>query len=559
MPRSLAATLLALALCVLAVPPAEALEFPEGVHRNVDYVGHLPEPDSGAVSINFLRYEDGRDVVFVSSSKGLHAYDITKDPANPVLLSKISSADLSQPGDTTDNFFENEDMNVDPQRKLVFMARDVTSHGSANPGVYIIDAKDPAKLSLVSFAHVPEGHTTTCVNDCNYLWTSGLLLRREVFVTDITDPANPVTSPAPVDIGPFDMPAGTSHDVAVDAAGVAWVSGAGYLRGYWTSGTHVDPVTGTEREATPLNPVLYGGGKIPAGEGGPSDQGRFVHGAERPIGPTGDRGATNYGGFGEGNLIYSAEESYGSCPAGPFVVSSLKDALDTDATGELETVGLWTPADQEGMGDSECSAHWFTMNKGIVAHGWYGQGTRILDVRDPRNPIQVGYFRAEDANTSAAYWHRGHIYVADYARGVDILRFTGGDAPAGGEGPLARSTQPGRCPASAVLASRGLRLTRRSLRLAGASCSVSRVEVAVARVQAGRCRFLGRRGRLARAGACTRPTWLRTRGSARWTFSRRARLPRGSYSVWVRAKGAQTRTYRLAVDRRGRAKPTEAV
>ena len=556
------AVLAAAALCGTAAPSALALPLPEGAYRNVELVGHLPNPERGAVSINFIDYEDGREIMFVSSSLGLYAYDITKDPVDPRLIGAIASSELRQPTDTSDDFFQNEDMNVDAKRKLVFMARDVTSHGNGNPGVYIIDAKDPARLSVIVFHPLPEGHTTTCVNDCSHLWTSGLLLRREIFVTDITDPANPVTSPLPVDVGPFDMPAGTSHDVAVDAAGVAWVAGQGYLRGYWTSGSRVDPVTGIEREATPLSPVLYGGGKVPAGEGGPSDQGRFVHGSERPVGPTASRGAPNFGGYGEGNLIYSAEEAYGTCPVGPFVISSLKGALDTDATGDLETVGLWTPADQEGADDGgECSAHWFTMRDGLVAHGWYDQGTRFLDVRDPRNPIQVGYFRPDDATTSAAYWHGDHVYVADYARGVDVLRFTGG----GGSGPPAApapgdSASPGGCRPRVALASRGLRLTRRSVRLAGTSaCVRGRVQVALARVQAGRCRFLGTRGRLGRTGACTKPTWLRAGGSSRWTFARRARLARGSYSVFIRARGAERRSYRLTVDRRGRARPTEAV
>jgi hypothetical protein len=556
------------AVCGTLASPAAALPFPEGAYRNVELVGHLPEPAKGAVSINFIEYEGGREVMFVSSSLGLHSYDITKDPADPVLLSSISSASMRQPGDTTDHFFQNEDMNVDPKRKLVFMARDVTSHGTGNPGVYIIDAKDPAKMSVIVFHPLPEGHTTTCINECTHLWTSGLLLRREIFVTDITDPAMPITSPLPVDVGPFDTPAGTSHDVAVDAAGIAWVAGQGYLRGYWTSGTHPDPAAGgVPREASPLNPVLYGGGKVPAGEGGPADQGRFVHGSERPIGATASRGAPNYGGFGEGNLIYSAEEAYGTCPVGPFVISSLQGALDTDATGELENVGIWSPAEQEGMSDGgECSAHWFSMRDGLVAHGWYGQGTRFIDVRDPRNPIQVGFFRPDDAVTSAAYWHGDYVYVADYARGVDIVRFgpkkpsssAGGPAAPGGK-PPAKGEPAGGCSPGVALASKGLRLTRRSVKLAGTSACTSRVEVAVARVQAGKCRFVSARGRLGRAGKCTRPAWQRARGGARWTFAKRARLERGSYSVFVRAAGAEQRTYRLAVDRRGRARPTEAV
>jgi hypothetical protein len=69
----------------------------------------------------------------------------------------------------------------------------------------------------------------------------------------------------------------------------------------------------------------------------------------------------------------------------------------------------------------------------MVAIAFYGQGTRILDVSDPTDIKQAGYFRipavtgtgAQPANNaSAAYWHNGYVYVADYSRGVDVLRYT---------------------------------------------------------------------------------------------------------------------------------------
>ena len=71
----------------------------------------------------------------------------------------------------------------------------------------------------------------------------------------------------------------------------------------------------------------------------------------------------------------------------------------------------------------------------MVAIGFYGQGTRILDVSDPTDIKQAGYIRIRVAasggtpaqpanNTSAAYWHNGYIYIADYTRGIDVLRYT---------------------------------------------------------------------------------------------------------------------------------------
>lgn len=115
-----------------------------------------------------------------------------------------------------------------------------------------------------------------------------------------------------------------------------------------------------------------------------------------------------------------------------------------------------------------------------------------------------------------------------------------------------------RCRPDATLARKGLRLTRWSVRLVGASVCGALVEVALARVQAGRCRFLGRGSRLGGRRGCGRPVWLLARGAKRWTFTRRARLPRGSYTAWVRSGGARPRQYRLDL-RRGRVRPVQAV
>ena len=92
------------------------------------------------------------------------------------------------------------------------------------------------------------------------------------------------------------------------------------------------------------------------------------------------------------------------------------------------TVGTTTVGD--------CSAHWFTVKGNIVALGNYEQGTRFVDISDPTNPQQVGWFRvpakAADAaagtpeilssNTAGAYWHGKYVYIADYARGIDIIK-----------------------------------------------------------------------------------------------------------------------------------------
>ena len=47
----------------------------------------------------------------------------------------------------------------------------------------------------------------------------------------------------------FDQLTDYVHSVDVDKNGVAWASGAGGVRGYWTRGRHYDPVKKVKRTA----------------------------------------------------------------------------------------------------------------------------------------------------------------------------------------------------------------------------------------------------------------------------------------------------------------------
>src|SRR3954451_21042410 len=95
------ATLLAGALLLLPVSAAHA-----AASSNVRQVAQLPEL-AAAISINFIG-----DTMFVSTVTGLYSFDVS-DAAHP------------QPLGTVPHFiWENEDMDVDPVRKRVFISRD---------------------------------------------------------------------------------------------------------------------------------------------------------------------------------------------------------------------------------------------------------------------------------------------------------------------------------------------------------------------------------------------------------------------------------------------------
>ena len=294
--RGLALSALGASL-VFAAPAA-------GQGKNVELVKTIPE-GKWATAINFLEYRDGGhghdrggggrtlDVMVVTGRFGVKSYSLA-DPAKPQLLDEISSERLKLPGDPdvdftstpgrgrASTFWQNEDMDVDQDRKLILISRDprsykgTTSNGPGDPngalnvaGVYIVDASDPEALRLLAFQELPTGHTTTCINGCRWLWSGGpastakqkppplnWTFGRPLIATDLSDPRHPRAYPMqPIDLFRRDGVTAYSHDVQVDDAGVAWVSGDGGTRGYWTDGRHYDPVERRNRDATPLKPV----------------------------------------------------------------------------------------------------------------------------------------------------------------------------------------------------------------------------------------------------------------------------------------------------------------
>lgn len=434
--------------------PAIAAEAPAGVIDNVDYLGTL-EDTSGAIAVNFLKYDGtgmGRlNVMMVSGTFGLKSYDVA-DPKSPILLDEIPATDFLLPGDPLEYsraFWQNEDMDVDPVRKLVFMARDPrafdgsTSSPDSTAGVYIVDAADPYNLDLKTFEELPVGHTSTCVNSCRFLWTGGPASNTEqaaewpegrpIFATDLRDLDNITTSPVAIDTGRYDGVTAYAHDVQVDEAGIAWVSGRGGVRGYYTQGRHWDTISRRVRQASATRPVPFGGGGLSEMDA-PS---AFIHNSDRPMGKNRIPGVQKYG-FSNGELILATEEAFGSntCDGvGVFVIASLKGSYtgagwsSTPADPyRLETVSTWSPAGEEGTDiDARfCSAHYFDRDQEIVAYSWYAQGTRFLDISDPRNPIQIAYFRPDDTVSFAPYFYEDVVYVADIARGLDILQLDDG-------------------------------------------------------------------------------------------------------------------------------------
>src|SRR3954471_12488052 len=454
----------------------------------------------------FMHFENlNYDFLLGDGQGGLSIWSL-KNPESPLFVGGVTSKQLEQPADHFGNrdvpadtpngrFYEGENPTVDSRRKLAFLARDPRSFGNnAHPGgrtgLYIVDVSNPWAPKVLTYHWVPAGHTATCINDCRYLWSvgpanNGSGVNNEpqditgaldasgvvpagsrhpewtgvpAFVTDVRDPLHPYTYAQPVDMKRNSNTTAYTHSVDVDQNGLAWTSGFGGIRGYYTSGLHHDPVLNVDRYASAYDPVPYAGGSVDTNETGNAyATNTLEHNSyhrSQAASDTSPKTITTASGrtLNKTDLQYSTQENVVNCTStsgggpGRFVIANLTGSYNgeawdpkwkatTDANGaqnlfKLETLGTYTAKDQPGSANgSSCSAHWFTVQGDMVAIAFYGQGVKILDVSDPTNIQQAAYIRIPAAtgqtgnNASAAYWHNGYVYVADYSRGVDVLRF----------------------------------------------------------------------------------------------------------------------------------------
>jgi hypothetical protein len=464
---------IAIALCGalgVAAAPAVADPLPAGaqISDSLRYEGRAA--DAAGITEGKFDNVRGKDVLLTNGTYGFKSYDVS-DPAHPKLLSTFMPADILG----ANGYWQGEDMDIDVRRKLIIGSLDPRhddvdqtscpgigqlSAKNRNPkcrsGFYLISYADPQHLRQVGdFTPLPAGHTTSCLDDCRYLWTGGPARRddlaylgpftpgargdgRPIWVTDLRDASHPKVFPNPIDLGRNDGATDYSHDVDVDDQGFAWVSGRGGLLGYATRGRWRDPKTDAQRQATPWDPVLVAGGGI---EGGPTGvaqpQTDFIHNSNRP-----DGRYVRADGVPKGNVVLATEEDFTEpCDQGGRIVAAdITDSLGgepaTNSTPDkpyrMKGLSAFHPqlkAPGTAAPITSCSAHYFEVAGSTVAAAWYGQGLRLLDASDARNLRQVGYFyvTGTDATTNPSSlswdtaWRGRYVYLFDHSRGIEVL------------------------------------------------------------------------------------------------------------------------------------------
>lgn len=359
---------------------------------NIELVATIP--DTLAIGAKII---DG--YMYVTTSNGLRIYDVSQ--GIPILTGQLALP-----------HFENE--SVDTNGDIALISADYFLFAGTGLNVLaVIDVRNKNLPVLQGITLQEDGHTATCIDDCRFAWSSG----GETF--DLRDPSNPINLGGNV---------GSVHNWNLDATGLMWGTRSFGSETRLYDVNDFDPAAGPTAlpftgdvgwhhsirpNAQLATPASIADGDIDPGElviGGPEDLYDFF----------GTSGNCNNDGY--------VQTTWFNGDAGTYQGTML-DRWNVGRNGTLPNA--------KPIAAAFCSSHWVSEYEGLVAAGWYEQGTRILDVSDPRDIKQVGYFMPATSQTWAAYFNEVtegpfggglYVYTMDFERGIDVFKL---DATAG--------------------------------------------------------------------------------------------------------------------------------
>ena len=433
--------------------PAGAVPVPVVASANVELLATHPEA-TGAISTAFAV---SKPLMFVNTLNGILAYDI----ANPEAPMPLGALPLPH--------FENEGMALGERDGKIFVLVGIDTHAVAptapsnqlvtplSPnGVYVVEVTDPKNPVVRGFTSTSTStHTIQCTSPtCEFAYTSGAY-NPEFTIVDLRNLAAPKTVKNVKSV--VAGGSGSGHQWTPDDSGLLWVAGWGGTAAYdVTDPVNPKVVASTDKNGTsaPYNDFIqhnvYRPGAKAFTQVRDEATGRLVSGSIQT--------ASVF----DGNVALVTEEDYDNpdcqaqldtdAPEGGFSTWYVP-YLDVDqykkdnAQGKVN-MGKITPLDNWNTelayapgtptpAGALCSAHYFTYHQsGFIAQGWYQQGTRFLDLRNPRDIKQVAYFAAGASEVWNAYFvpeYKGGkqtgqmtnvVYTNDVIRGVDVLKVT---------------------------------------------------------------------------------------------------------------------------------------
>jgi hypothetical protein len=370
--------------------------------------------------------------IFVTSGlDSLQVWNVAK-PAEPRLVGTLPNL-----------LFENEAMNCGERRTAsgtkrfaligvdLVQASDPEHYNVGGGELLVVDVTKPSAPVIRSRAPgLTSTHTVACATpaDCTYAYSAGDSSSGTFSVFDLRNLDKPREidgRPARAGLQPFSSP----------TAGHKWnFDNAGY-------GTHTgfdgSSIWNVRKPAQPRLVTTTGA----AGKGTdpryPGYNDFIHHNSFRPNAQAFKPGAKPS--LANGNVLLVTEEDYedvNCATAGSFQTWWVKRLDGTkDAIVPLDKVELADLGNFPSPVGAFCSAHWFDYRPGgLVAAGFYGGGTQVLDVRDPRNIKAYGHSVWGGSEVWDAMWvpvykdgkqtarKTNIVYSIDLVRGLDVYR-----------------------------------------------------------------------------------------------------------------------------------------
>lgn len=394
-------------MTVLLLPAAAPADIKPGgiMSSNVTWVATIPldSPGIGGRVVDLGTQKR----FYVTGVKGLSIYDVT-NPGLPLLLGAIAIP-----------HWENEDVVVSDDGNRVIISTDIFGP------TYVLDTTIPA-APLVAQVLGIGSHTVTCVDSaCDWIYSS----EGDIYdLRNLSAPRFLLTSVGQGWEAKAESQIGaqlqqTGHDLNQDDAG--YVITDTMPRLMLDVSNPEFPVVEAKSAASVGGGIAYQHNNIR-----PDASAWTPRNTSTPYQP----GET----LNPGEILYANGETNftrtcNNSTNGPFATWSLKN---WDQGQEIKLIDVFRPTGGTYLNGNPavnvmgCSGHWFTVRNGLVAAGWYDHGTRFLDVDATGQITEVGFFQPVVGEASAAHWvDDEYVYVVDYARGIDILRFDRSAAP----------------------------------------------------------------------------------------------------------------------------------
>lgn len=393
---------------------------------NIEQVGM--NPSQVAISGCFMTTAP---VLVTSGVDSVRVYDVS-DPLTPTLTAVLPQA-----------LFENEAMTCGERRtpegvrRFVLIGVDLVAAAPTDPQhvnvgggeLVVVDVTDPTAPTITARAPgLTSTHTVACVDgaQCRYAYSAGDSGSGTFSVFDLRD----LDAPAEVD---SDRAADGVQAFASPTAGHKWNFDAAGI------GTHTgfdgSSMWDTSRPARPrllATTGVAGQGEDPDFEG----YNDFIH--HNSFRPNADRFRPGRKpSLRHGNVLLVTEEDYEQTDC------SLAGSFQTWWVKRLDgKAGSIVPLDKVELADlgnfplpqgAFCSSHWFDYRDGgLVAVGFYGGGTQVLDVTNPRRITPYAHAIWGASEVWDAMWvpvyedgvqtgrDTNVVYAIDLLRGLDV-------------------------------------------------------------------------------------------------------------------------------------------